>query len=225
MANSGIGYPIVEVSGDGSCVVTKPVETGGEMSQRTVKEQLLYEIGDPGEYLSPDGRVSFLTLKVEDGGKDRVRVSGASGRAATDFYKVSATYRAGWRAVGMLTVCGRDAVAKARRAGEVVFENLQREGCEPAEHRVECIGSGDAFGGVLRRREDLTEVVLRIAAMDSKKGVVERFAREIVPLVTSGPQGTTGYFDGRPEVREVFGYWPTLIERGLVNATVDFVET
>jgi hypothetical protein len=221
---AGIGFPLVEMSDDGSCVVTKPPDTGGRVDLRTVKEQLVYEIGDPGSYLSPDVTASFLTLNLEDAGDDRVRVSGATGRPPSEFYKVSATYRAGYRASGTLTIVGRDAVARARRAGEVVIERMRRAGCDPQRSLVECLGSGDAAPGVLRRRDDLHETVLRITVADQRRDVVERFTRQIVPLVTAGPQGTTGYFDGRPSVREVFGYWPCLIERSRVRATVEVLD-
>jgi len=217
-----IGYPIVEVSEDGSCIVSKPARTGGQVSERTVKEQLLYEIGDPGAYLSPDATVSFLTLKVEDQGNDRVRVSGASGSAPPDKYKVSATYRAGYRATGTLTIVGKDAVAKARRCGQMVLDRLREAGCAPQRSLVECLGAGDATGGVVPSPgADLFETVLRISVADESKETVERFAREIAPLVTCGPQGTTGYAEGRPQVREVFGYWPTLIGRSQVKMDVD----
>ena len=94
------------------------------MNKQTVKEQLLYEIGDPAHYLSPDATVTFLTLRVEDEGNDRVRVSGATGGPPPAEYKVSATFRSGYRASGMLLVFGRDAVAKARRCGEIVLEKF-----------------------------------------------------------------------------------------------------
>jgi hypothetical protein len=126
--NKAIGFPIVEVSADGSCVVTNPAGTGGAVTLQTVKEQLLYEIGDPGSYLSPDVTVSFLTLKVEQEAPDRVRVSGASGRAPTGTYKVSATYRDGYKAHGMITIFGHDAVKKARQAGEGILGRLHRAG-------------------------------------------------------------------------------------------------
>jgi hypothetical protein len=218
-----IGYPIVEVSADGSCVVTKPAGTGGRVDERAVKEQLLYEIGDPGKYLSPDCTVSFLTLRVEDQGGDRVRVTGATGRPPPRTYKVSATYPAGYRASGTLTIVGRDAVAKARRCGEIVLRRLKEAGAAPERLLVECLGAGDATGGILRDRDGAgpREVVLRITLADARREVVERFTREMVPLVTSGPQGTTGYFDGRPAVREVFAYWPTLIARELVRPKVE----
>lgn len=220
-----IGYPIVEVSADGSCVVTKPLGTGGRVSEQSVKEQLVYELGDPARYLSPDATVSFLTLTVEDEGRDRVRVSGATGAPPPDQYKVSATYRAGYRAAGMLTIVGRDAVAKARRCGQMVLERLRAAGSEPQRYHVECLGSGDAIGQVAQMNSaDLLETVLRISVFDPRREIVERFTREIAPLVTSGPQGTTGYAEGRPPVREVFGYWPTLIPRSKVKPQVQLIE-
>lgn len=218
-----IGYPIVEVSDDGSCTVTKPAGTGGRVDERTVKEQLLYEIGDPGSYLSPDATVSFLTLLVEDHGGDRVRVSRASGRAPPLQFKVSATYRAGFRASGMLTIFGRDAVAKAQRCGEIVRRRLAQIGSEPRRFHVECLGAGAVAGRATGAAGDLLETVLRISVADERREVVERFTREISPLVTSGPQGTTGYAEGRPPVHELFGYWPTLISRFDVCPAVDLL--
>lgn len=218
-----IGFPIVEVSSDGSTIVTKPPGTAGVVNLRTVKEQLLYEIGDPDRYISPDAIVSFLGLKLHNLGNDRVRLTGAAGRPPTEFYKVTGTYRAGYRATGTLTVIGHDAVAKARRAGEVIRQKLITAGLMPEHFLVECIGSGDTMPGVLPRRDDLFEMVLRVSAMDNQREVIEKFTREIVPLVTAGPPGTTGYFDGRPVVREVYGYWPCLIKRSKVNALVTSV--
>lgn len=223
--NENVGFPIAEIAADGSCLITKPPGTGGEVSERTVKEQLLYEMGDPGNFLTPDVAVSILSLKVEDLGGDRVRVSGASGRPAPAKYKVSATYKAGFRSTCMLTIVGRDAVAKARRCGEVVRAKLAARGAAPQRVNVEVIGSGDAAGGTLGRREDLTEVVLRVTCADERREVVEFFARQLVPLVTAGPQGTTGYFDARGDVREYYAYWPTLIDRDRVRLSVHLIES
>jgi len=221
--NDRLGFPIVEVSDDGSCVVAKPAGTGGAVTVRTVKEQLLYEIGDPGRYLSPDATVSFLNLSVEQAAKNRVRVAGSKGGPPPDTYKVSAAYRAGFRVMGMLTVVGKDAVAKAKRAGEVLLARLDRAGMKPARSHIECLGSGDAVGRVLGgpKPEDLRETVLRICIEDPRKEVCERLASEIAPLVTSGPQGVTGYAEGRPNVRPVFGYWPCLVKREDVKLAVE----
>jgi hypothetical protein len=214
-----IGFPIVEMAADGSCVVTKTSGSGGAVTVQTVKEQLLYEIGDPGQYLSPDATVSFLTLRVEQIGADRVLISGATGRAPPSTYKVSATYRDGFKAHGELTVFGHDAVKKARHAGEAQLRALAERGCEFRETLIECLGTGASVRGIASRLSDtqLVETVLRVSVAAAAKEPVERFTREIAPLVTWGPQGVAGYATGRPKVLPVFGYWPCVIERGKVE--------
>jgi hypothetical protein len=219
--NHAIGFPIVEVSADGSCVVTKPAGTGGAVNLQTVKEQLLYEIGDPGNYLSPDVTVSFLTLALEQLAANRVRVSGATGRAPTDSYKVSATYRDGYKAHGLLTVFGHDAVKKARHAGDGILRRLHEAGQVYREQLIECLGTGASVRGIVSRMSDthLVETVLRVSVAADTREPVESFTREIAPLVTCGPQGVTGYATGRPKVLPIFGYWPTLISKSLVKPT------
>lgn len=220
-----LGFPIVEVAADGSCVVTKPRRTGGRVDQRTVTEQLLYEIGDPEAYLSPDASVSFLGLHVEDQERDRVRVWGARGRPSPSSYKVSATYRDGYRAQGLLTIFGRNAVAKARRCGEIVLERVREAGFALREATVECLGAGDSVPGIVLPydRNEIREVVLRIAVSDASKEAVERFTRELMPMVTAGPPGVTGYAEGRPRVHPVFRYWPCHIDRSAVTPLVSRV--
>lgn len=217
-----IGFPIAEVSEDGSCVITKPAGTGGAVTLQTVKEQLLYEIGDPGNYLSPDATVSFLPLRLEPLGTDRVRVAGTIGRPPPTSYKVSATYRDGYRAHGMLTVFGHDAVKKARHAGEGILQRLRDAGCEYRDTLIECLGTGASVRGIVSRMSDthLVETVLRVSVAADKKQPVERFTKEIAPLVTCGPQGVTGYATGRPKVLPIFGYWPCLIDRELAHPTI-----
>ena len=222
---ANIGFPIVEVSSDGTCVVTKPKLTGGVVSERTVKEQLLYEIGDPDSYLSPDVTVSFLSLQVREEKKNRVRVSGARGRSPTSSYKVSASYRDGFWAQGMLTVFGRDAVAKARRSGGVILQRVRQAGHELQRSSVECVGADACMPGLLDKsiEAELLETVLRVTVADPRREAVERFTKEMSPLICGGPQGVTGYAAGRPRVHEVFGYWPCLIDKREVNARVDIL--
>ncbi len=214
-----IGFPIAEISEDGSCVITKAAFTGGAVTVQTVKEQLLYEIGDPGNYLSPDATVSFLTVSVEAKGENRVRVSGATGRAPPPSYKVSATYRDGYKAHGQLTIFGNDAVKKARHAGEALLLRLHDAGWVYRETLVECLGTGASVRGIASRVSDthLVETVLRVSVAADTKEPVERFTKEIAPLVTAGPQGVTGYATGRPKVLPIFGYWPCLVDRRQVK--------
>ncbi|MFO0948078.1 MAG: acyclic terpene utilization AtuA family protein [Planctomycetota bacterium] len=223
---ANIGFPVVEVADDGSCVVTKPKGTGGHVNLETVKEQLLYEIGDPGNYLSPDVTVSFLSLQLEQVGNDRVLVRGANGRAPVDSYKVSATYREGFTAQCLLTIFGRDAAEKAKRCGEIVFERVRQAGFELDRTSIECLGNGAVVPGVLagNLQPEPMEVVLRLSVADRRREALDRFAKEIFPLVTAGPQGITGYSAGRPSPRAVFGYWPCLIEKSLVQPKVEILE-
>jgi hypothetical protein len=213
-----IGFPIIEVSDDGSCVVTKPRGAGGHVTEMTVKEQLLYEISDPSKYLSPDVTVSFQSLSVQELGQDRVRVFGATGTLRPDTFKVSATYRDGYRAVGTLTIIGRDSEAKAKRVGEYVVQRVRDAGFSLRDSVVECLGSRGSG-------EHSSETVLRVAVEAESREAVERFSRELTPYITAGPQGTTGYAEGRPRVHPVFRYWPCLISRGLVAPKVEFVSS
>jgi len=205
-----IGFPIVELSSDGSCVVTKPRGTGGQVTELTVKEQLVYEIGDPANYLSPDVTVSFLSLLVEDLGDDRVYVSGAIGSPPPATYKVSATFRDGFRSAGTLTVIGRNSVEKARRCGELVLQRVAEGGFELRDSVVECFGSG-------------SETVLRVAVEAESRPAVECFARALMPFITAGPQGTTGYAEGRPRIHPMIHYWPCLIDRNAITALVEVI--
>jgi fatty-acyl-CoA synthase len=222
-----IGFPIAEIDRSGACIITKPVQSGGMVTPETVKEQLVYEIGDPARYVSPDVTVSFEGLHVEPVGPDRVRVRGARGSPRPGTLKVSATYRDGYRAAGTLTICGPESVRKARRCGEIVRQRLQEAGCTYRDWIVECLGNAESVpveqGGP--RREDSLETVLRIGVEAEAERDVEAFTREIMPLVTAGPQGTTGYAEGRPRVHTVFRYWPCLIDAAAVLPQVERLET
>lgn len=221
---SNIGYPIIEVDRNGNCVVTKPSGTDGQVNVRTVKEQLLYELGDPGRYLSPDCTVSFLSLVLEDHGNDRVSVKGAKGTAPPKTLKVSATQHVGYHASGSLVVFGRDAVTKAKRAGAAILKRLKSHGFEPNESRVECLGAGATVPLPHLQRDDLMEVVLRVSVADPRREVVSQFASDWTSLVCCGPQGTTGYAGGRPRVSETYGYWPCLIDSDAVQMSVEVIE-
>jgi hypothetical protein len=226
---ANIGFPIVEVFEDGSCVVTKPRGTGGSVNEITVKEQLLYEIGDPDNYLSPDVAVSFLSLRVEDLGNDRVRVTGAGGKPRPESYKVSATYRDGFRAAGTLTIVGRNAVAKAKRCGELVLKRVRDAGFNLRDSVIELLGQGGAIFSTNQEPDGdpngFGEVVLRLAIETNSADAAECFARELMPFVTAGPQGTTGYAEGRPRVHPVFRYLPWLIPRDVIVPRVEIIAT
>lgn len=222
-----VGFPIAEIAKDGTCVITKASASGGIVSEATIKEQLLYEIGNPAEYISPDCLVSFLDLKVQAVEANRVAVSGAIGSPPPKDLKVSATYRDGYRSAGTLTIFGSAAVTKARICGDIVLQRLKKAGWIYRDSLVECLGSGDSIPIIPeeQRSDSAPETVLRIAVESEEKPACEAFSKEMIPLVTAGPQGTTGYAEGRPNVHAIFRYWPCLIESSLAKPTIDLIST
>ncbi len=216
MAN--VGYPIAQIEADGAFLLTKPAGSGGAVNRETVSEQLLYEVGDPAAYLTPDVVADFTTVQLTQRGRDLVHVGNAHGRSATDSYKVSIAYRDGFGASGTLVIAGPSAIEKARCCGEIVLERLRRAGAVPRHSHVEVLGDGECLPRAAPA--DPPEVVLRIAVRDDRRAVVERFAKELAPLVTSGPPGVTGYTTGRPVVREVFAYWPALVPKEAIAPEV-----
>jgi hypothetical protein len=217
-----VGYPIAEIEAGGEFTITKPPGSGGAVNRETIAEQLLYEVGDPAAYLTPDVVADFTSVELTEIGPDQVRVTGARGKPATGSYKVSIAYRDGWTSSGTLVLAGPDAVTKARRCGEIIFERLRRAGVSPEHRNIECLGAGDCVPGV-SARADAPEVVLRVSVRDASRAVVERFTKEFAPLVTSGPPGVSGYTTGRPPVREVFAYWPALVDKSAVVPCVEIM--
>ena len=221
MAN--IGYPIAEVSEDGSVVFTKPVGTGGRVSVPSVTEQLVYEIGDPRAYMTPDVVCDFTALRLEQAAPDRVHMTGARGRPAPEMLKVSIAYQAGWKAFGTLTYAWPDALEKARLADRVLRERLDRLGVRFDEIVSEFVGAG-ATHGVLAPAdagEDAPEVMYRVGVRGQDRSAVERFTREVAPLVLNGPPSVTGYAQARGKVEEVVAFWPALIRRDAVHVDVE----
>ncbi|HMP16539.1 MAG TPA: DUF1446 domain-containing protein [Gemmatales bacterium] len=219
---ANIGYPIAEMTESGEFFVTKPEGTGGAVNRQTVVGQLLYEVNNPAAYYTPDVISDFTSIQVNELGNNRVAITEAKGKPAPDKLKVSVAYRDGFMSSGMLAIYGKNAAAKARKAGQVLLDRLQRAGCRYARSHIETIGSGSVVPlhapGTQDYLEQAEEVMLRVSVHDPNKAVVERFTKEFAPLVTAGPPGTTGYTTGRPSVREVFAYWPTLIDRTAVQA-------
>ncbi len=215
-----LGYPVLEVRGDGTFVVTKHDGTGGLVTVDTVSEQLVYEMGDPREYITPDCIADFTTVRLEQEGKDRVRVSGVAGRPATDSYKVSIAYLEGYKATGQLTVSGPDALAKARVCADALWGRLRRAGVTCDQSLTEFVGVDSCHGAITPPGSVAGEVVLRVGVKDASRDKVDRFGKELAPLVTSGPPGVTGFAGGRPKATEVLGFWPALIPKGLVRPDV-----
>ncbi|HEV8580714.1 MAG TPA: acyclic terpene utilization AtuA family protein [Thermoanaerobaculia bacterium] len=218
-----VGYPVVEAREDGSFVVTKHEGTGGMVTVDTIAEQLVYEMGDPASYVTPDVTADFTTIRLRPDGKDRVEVSGIQGRPNTPFLKVSASYLAGYKASGQITLSGPRAVEKAKLAAEIVWKRLERAGVvfAPEDRETELLGTGACLPGIFAAPEELPEVVLRLGVRHADSLKVERFGKEIAPLVTAGPPGVTGFAGGRPKPQEIVAYWPALLAREEVESRIE----
>jgi hypothetical protein len=223
---ANVGYPIVEAHADGTFEITKHTGTGGRVSVAGVTEQLVYEMGDPRSYITPDCVADFTTIQLRQVGKDRVRFSGIRGRPATDKLKVSAAYFYGYKAVGTLVYAWPDALQKARAADKVLRRRLADLELEFETILTEFVGV-DATHGPLalreRETEDVPEVQLRIGVRAPGREPVERFTREIAPLILNGPPSVTGFAGGRPKPEEIVAYWPALLDRTEVQTCVDLV--
>jgi hypothetical protein len=218
------GYPIIEARRDGTFAVTKHPGTGGRVSVATVTEQLLYEMGDPRTYITPDCIADFTTIHLVQAGRDRVEVSGIRGRPATDSLKVSAAYAYGFKAVGTLVYAWPDALAKAQRADRVLRARLRALGLRFEEVLTEFVGVNATHGPLAPPpAPDLAEVQLRVGARAPDRAPVERFTREIAPLILNGPPSVTGFAGGRPKVEEIVAYWPALIPKREVQPAVEIL--
>lgn len=224
---ANVGYPIIEAHANGEFFVTKHPGTGGRVAPAVVTEQIVYEMGDPANYITPDVIADFTTIRLEQTGEDRVRVFGVKGRPPTDHLKVSIAYAAGYKAVGTLVYSWPDAVEKARLADRVLRERLYRLGLRFAEVRAEIVGWNATHGPLAGPPDpEAPEVEFRIAVRDEDAATVERFTREIAPLVLNGPPTVTGFAGGRPRVQEIIAYWPALIPKHEVypHIRVDVLE-
>lgn len=219
-----VGYPIAEAYADGSFVITKHPGTGGRVSVHTVSEQLVYEMGDPHAYITPDVIADFTSIHIEDAGPDRVRVYGIRGFAPTDKLKVSIAYRAGFKAVGTLVYSWPDALEKAQLADRILRERLERLGLRFDEILTEFVGVSATHGPLAGDSgANAPEVQLRVGVRSDDRAAVERFTREIAPLVLNGPPSVTGFAGGRPKVEEIVAYWPALIDKSVVQTHVEMV--
>jgi len=215
-----IGFPIAEAYPTGEVIITKHAGTGGLVSVQTVKEQLVYEIGDPRKYITPDCVADFTSIKLEQTEEDRVKVSGIKGGPATDSYKVSMAYRDGYTASGTLTYSWPDAFEKATCADEILRTRLADLGLKFEEIRTEFLGYNSCHGPLANSSPEMNEVVLRIGVRGADFNSVERFGKELAPLILTGPPAVTGFAGGRPKPKEVISYWPALIPKAAVSPKV-----
>lgn len=222
---ANVGFPIAEASTDGTFVITKHEGTGGRVSVPSVKEQLVYEMGDPREYITPDCVADFTTIRLAEDGDNRVRVYGIAGRPATEFLKVSISYSAGFKTVGTLVYAWPDAYEKAKAADRILRERLDRLGVRFDQILTEFVGVNATHGHLAGDPgPDQPEVQLRIGVRGTDRKAVERFTKEIAPLILTGPPAVTGFAGGRPKVEEIVAYWPALIRKEEITTEVEVIE-
>ena len=217
-----IGFPIAEAYPNGEVVITKHKNTGGKVSFETIAEQLVYEIGDPVQYITPDCVADFTSIKLEDLGNNRVKVYNVKGKPETEFYKVSCSYADGYSASASLTYSWPQALTKAKAADKILRKRLELLNLKFNEVRTEFIGY-DACHGPLSKKLDedlINEIMLRVSVRSHDYNSVERFGKEIAPLILTGPPSVTGFAGGRPKPSEVVAYWPALIPKNLVKPEV-----
>ncbi|MCU0238077.1 MAG: DUF1446 domain-containing protein [Pyrinomonadaceae bacterium] len=219
-----IGFPIIEAYPNGDFVVTKHDNTGGRVNIQSVKEQLLYEMGDPKSYITPDVVADFTTINLVDDGENRVKVFGIKGNPKTEFYKVSIAYSYGYKAVGTLVYAYPDAYEKAKVADQILRKRLNKLGLEFEHIQTEFVGVNATHGHLSGEpSSDIPEVQLRFGVRGKNKADVERFTKELAPLILTGPPAVTGFAGGRPKVEEIMAYFPALIPKNLIETKVEIV--
>ncbi|MEJ2615919.1 MAG: DUF1446 domain-containing protein [Ignavibacteriaceae bacterium] len=221
-----IGFPIAEAYPNGDVIITKHDGTGGKVSFETVAEQLVYEIGDPASYITPDCIADFSSIKLEDLGNDRVRVFDVKGKPATDFYKVSCSYADGYSSVGTLTYSWPEALTKAKAADQILRQRLNNLNLQFDEINAEFIGYNATHGPLSAEIDEdkINEIMMRFSVRSRDLASVQRFGFEIAPLILTGPPSVTGFAGGRPRPKEVIAYWPALIPKILVEPQVKLLE-
>jgi hypothetical protein len=221
-----IGFPIAEAYPNGEFIVTKHKNTGGKVSFDTVAEQLLYEIGDPKNYITPDCIADFTSIRLEDLGNDRVKVFNVEGKSPTDYYKVSISFCDGFSSVGSLTYSWPDALKKARAADQILRKRLENLKLQFDEIHTDFVGYNATHSSVAKELEEdcINEITLRVAVKSHDKNSVLRFGMEIAPLILTGPPSVTGFAGGRPKPSRVMAYWPALIPKSVIKPEVKMIE-
>jgi hypothetical protein len=212
-----IGYPIAEVSQPGQLVLTKTRNMGGLVTTQSVKEQLFYEIHNPARYVTPDVIADYTQISLEEVGADRVLVQGVTGKPRPDMLKLCVGYSEAYRNTAYLPYSWPDALEKAQFAADVLLKRLQTKNLAAEQIRIDYLGLNALHGAVAHEiKEELNEVVLRVAIKTKTLEEAKKLSPEIAPFILNGPPSSC-FFGGRSKPEEVFALWPTLIPRDAVK--------
>ena len=220
---ANIGYPIAEIYKDGRFNITKHKNTGGIVNKETILEQVLYEMGDPKSYISPDVIVDFTSFRIKNNKKNNISVTDVKGKEGTDSYKVSISYFGGYKATGQLTISAPDAIEKANLTADIIWSRLKSAGFSFDKQSTELLGISPLKYDIIDKNQYENDIILRLGVKDNDYNNVKRFTQEIAPVITSGPPGITGFSGGRPKVQEVVAYWPTLVPKELINTEITVI--
>jgi len=221
----GIGFPIAHVSRNRDFVVTKHPGTGGLITPAVLKEQLLYEIGDPRAYLTPDVAADFTTLRLEDLGGDRVRVSGVTGHDAPRKLKASLSYDDGWKNAASLTFVWPRAIERAEQTREILLKRFEAQGLRFDDVHFDLVGTTGVSGSEASGIAD--GAILRIAIRTHDRQSAVNFSREFAPLILAGMPGVCRGVGagGRAKPQRIVNFWPALVPRDAVKPNVEVIES
>jgi hypothetical protein len=220
-----IGYPIAEVTADGTVTITKPPATGGAVTRGTVSEQLVYEIGDPAAYLTPDVTADFTSIQLSERPDDTVRITGVEGDPPPDRYKATVHHHHGYKLAGKLLYSRPNALSKARRAAEILEQRIVDLDLDITATHTDYVGHDAAHGPLAPEQPAYNEILLRFAARGESEADLRRLGMEFAPLSMAGPPAVTGLTDGgRPSPRPIVDTWPTLVARDNVTPEVTLCE-
>ena len=219
-----IGFPFVDVFPNGDFIVSKSIGTGGMVTFGTVAEQLVYEIGNPEEYILPDVVCDFSNVKITEIGLNKVLVKGAKGYPPTQYYKNSATYMDGYRSIGTLVIGGKDALQKGEIIGSAIIKRCsaifkENKLKDFSNTSFDIIGSNSIYGPEMDN-EKTKEVVLRIVATHTQKEALSIFSKELAQAVTGMPAGVINYLGGRPKVSPSIHLFSFLLPKDQIKITV-----
>ena len=216
-----IGYPIATLSNDTTFTISKDPASGGIINKYTIIEQILYEMGNPKKYISPDVVVDFTSFNIKELSKDIIQISGVKGYKDTNTYKVSINYFNGYKASGQLTVSGPDALEKAKLTSEIIWKRLEKAGIMFDDKLTEFLGYSSCHGEKIGEfKSKNNEIVLRLSVRDFDKKKIVRFGKELAPVITTGPPGITGFSGGRPRPQEIIAFWPSLIDKNYIKTKI-----